>query len=300
LLGNNSGVETYTVDVSGTGTETRLTVDSAGNPVTKPTRTTTTFGAVGNSAVTDEITAIATALGLTAPTSTTSVNVTTPANGGTVVYSVQLSSSSGTTGRHHRGAVITVDANGNPVGDQRLPFGVIPSAIQAALNANKPSGATALDATSTQNVSVRSQNGVTTYSVVFTATGTETTVTVNAAGALASLPSKSTTDFQSISAAAQAELQKIATADGMSATIATTQSVSVYDEANGTTVYSVTLSATTSRGTRNVTISVDQNGNPTTLPNGGEFGGIFPPGDFGGGGGPDGGGSGGHHHHGGF
>ena len=63
-------------------------------------------------------------------------------------------------------------------------------------------------------------------------------------------------------------------------------------------MYSATLGAATSRGTRNITITVDQNGNPTTLPTGGEFGGIFPPGDFGGGGGSYGGGV--HHHHGGF
>src|SRR5690242_4327589 len=61
-LGNRNGLETYTVDIASTGTDTRLTVDVSGNPVTAPTRTTTTFGAISNTAVTSEINAIATAL----------------------------------------------------------------------------------------------------------------------------------------------------------------------------------------------------------------------------------------------
>jgi hypothetical protein len=287
-LGNKNGIETYTVDITGTGTDTKLTVDVTGTPVTAPTRSTTTFGAIANTAVTNEINAIATALGLTAATSTTSVDVTTP-SGGTSVYSVHLASAT-TTGRHHRGGTITVDANGNPVGNQRLPFSVIPTTIQNALNANAPAGATALASTSTQLATIRTENGVTTYSVTFTATGTTTTVTVNAAGVLTSLPTRTTTDFQSIPSAAQTELQTLATADGVTGTITSTQTVSAYNEGNGTTIYTVTLSATTASGTRTISISVDQNGNPTTPPGrgGGEWGGIFGGGGF-------------HHHgHGGF
>jgi len=62
FLGNSNGVETYTVLLSTTGTTpttTRLTVDVSGNAVTAPTRSTTTFGAINNAAVTNRINAIA-------------------------------------------------------------------------------------------------------------------------------------------------------------------------------------------------------------------------------------------------
>ena len=279
-LGNRNGLETYTVDITSTGTDTKLTVDVSGNPVTAPTRTTTTFGAITNTAVTSEINAIATAQGLTAPTADTTVNVTTP-SGGAAVYSLHLDSASTTIGRHHRGGEISVDAAGNPVGNQRLPFSVIPSTIQNALNANAPSGATALASDSTQSVSVRTINGVTTYSTTFTATGTTTTVTVDATGKLTTLPSSSKTDFQSIPSAAQTELQALATAKGVTGTISATQSVRAYNEGNGTTIYSVTLSTTSTSGrTHYVTLSVDLAVNPTVLPQGGgrgegDFAGIF-------------------------
>src|SRR4051812_33925949 len=96
ILGNFNGVETYTIDINGTGTQTRLTVDQHGDPVTAATRTSTTFGAINNSAVTDELTAIATALSLTAPTSSTPVEVTTTSDG-TITYSAALDSSTSTT-----------------------------------------------------------------------------------------------------------------------------------------------------------------------------------------------------------
>lgn len=290
FLGNSQGVETYTVDITGTGTNTRLTVDQNGNPVTAPTNSTTTFGAITNAAVTKEINAIATVLSLTAPTASTTVKVST-ANG-VSTYTVRLSKSGSTSGRN-RGTTISVDSNGNPVGDENLPFSVIPTAVQNGLNNNRPSGAAALAATSTQTVNVDTANGMTTYSTTFTASGTQTTVTVNANGQPTKLPSKSTTRFQNIPLAAQKELQTLAAADGVSGTISATQTVNVFDEGNGTTVYSVSLSAskTTSGGqtlTFNVTISVDQNGNPTVPPTeGGEVGNQFgeseggPPGEFG-------------------
>ena len=280
LLGNRNGVETYTIEVTGAGTDTRLTVDQNGNPVTAPVNSTGTFGAVP-SAVSTEINKIATALGLTAPASTDNVRVTTPASG-PAIYTIRLSGS--TSSLHRRGDVVSVDANGNPVGNQSLPFSALPTAIQNGLNGNRPSGATALDASSTQTVRVRTANGVTTYSTTFTTSGTSTTVTVNSSGQLATLPSHTTAQFSTIPQAAQTELQTLATANGVTTTIAPTQSVNVYDEANGTTIYSVTLPAnkTGSSGqtyTVNITISVDQAGNPTTPPGGdgegdGGFGGF--------------------------
>lgn len=279
-LGNSRGVETYTIDISGMGTTTRLTVDQSGNPVTAPTNGSTTFGAVP-SAVATELNAIATALSLTAPASTDTVRVSTPA-GGVATYTIRLVNSSASTARHSYGVTVTVDANGNPVGNQNLPFAALPTAIQSGLNSNRPSGATALDSTSTQSVRVRTANGVSTYSTTFTTSGTSTTVTVNAAGQLAKLPSRTTAQFQTIPAAAKTELQTLANANGVTGVISPTQTVNVYDEANGTTIYSVTLgsSRTGSSGqsyTVNLTISVDQAGNPTIPPqgDGGDFGGSF-------------------------
>jgi hypothetical protein len=268
FLGNSNGVETYTVRETSAGTVTRLTVDSAGHAVTAPTRGSTTFGAIDNAPVTDEINAIATALNLTAATSTTKVNTST-ASDGTITYSLRLTSASTTTtGKHSRGAVITVDSTGLPVGNQTLPFSTLPTAIQNGLSSHAPSG-TAIAAT--QKVRVATIDGVNTYSATFTSTGTRTTITVDSAGALVSLPTRSTTTFadSSIPAAAKTELQTLATDKGVSGTIADTQTVGVLTEVNGTTIYSVAL--TDSNGHR-VRISVDQAGNPTVPPNGGGLG----------------------------
>lgn len=306
-LGNRNGVETYSLLITSTGTQTDITVDQNGDPVTQPTLTTTTFGTLSgtgtgsDAAAAAEITAIAAALGLTAPASTDTVNVSTTA-GGAITYSIRLarsSSSTTTTGDddffEHHGETISVDANGNPVGAQELPFSVMPTKIQNGINAHLPTGATALATTSTQSVRVLTIDGTTYYSTTFDTSGTQTTVTVDAAGDLASLPSSSTADFSTIPAAAQTELQTLATANGVSGTIAGTQTVNVFNEGNGTTIYSVSLSATdsTTSQTYMITISVDQAGNPTVPPQnfatgpgdcgggfaGGGFAGLFGPGD---------------------
>ena len=285
FLGNRQGVETYTIDINGIGTQSVLTVDQNGNPVTAPTNGTTTAGTLP-AAVAAEATAIATALNLTVPASTANVQVTTPA-GGTAVYTLRLTASTTSTSTTSRGRTVSIDANGNPVGNQNLPFVAIPAAIQTALNNNRPSGATALATTSTQNVSIRTNGGVTTYSTTFTTTVTSTVVTVNAAGALASLPTHSTTTFSALSTVVQNAINALAADNGVTGTIAGTQTVKVYNEANGTTIYSVNVNGSkTGFGggafTYNLTLSVDQNGNPTTLPGGGgdEFGSSF--GGFGG------------------
>ena len=143
-------------------------------------------------------------------------------------------------------------------------------------------GATALTAAS--KVAVRTLNGVTTYSAVYAGTGTRTTVTVNAAGILANLPGNTTVNYSTIPSAAKTSLQSLATTAGYIGTIPDTQSVNAYDEANGTTIYTVTLAVTDSSGTtttRNVSISVDQIGNPTVSPRGGGEGGCHGHGGFG-------------------
>jgi hypothetical protein len=295
-LNNVNGIETYSVTLISTGTVSRLTVDENGNPVTQPTQSTTTWatldgtGAGSDSTAAAEISAIATALDLTAPTSTTVINVTTTA-AGAVTYSVMLSKSSSSSGSSNDTTAaayipanlainVVVDSAGNPVGNQRLPFSVIPNSIQTALNNNAPTGATALADTSTQSVNVRTVDGVVTYSVPFTVSGTTTTVTVDLAGDLTSLPTTSTTTFDDLSSVVQGELQTLATADGFSGTITSTQSVTVLTQANGTILYSITVSASSTdpsgtSHTFNITLTVDANGNPTTLP--GDHGGPVSP-----------------------
>ena len=271
-LGNANGIETYAITLSGTGTISRLTVDQNGKAVIPPTHSNTTFSAVGNAAVTDEITNIATALNLTAPTDSTPVSVTT-ASDGTSTYAVRLSSAT-PTWHAWRGTVITVDASGNPVGDQRLPLSVMPDPIKTGLTTNAPAGATAL--TDTSLVNVRTANGVTFYSATYNSAGTTSVVTVNSAGTPTSLPSVTQVDFSTVPQAAQTELQTLATAAGVADPISTTQPVLAFAEGNGTTVYSATLRATvTARNgatyTRPVTVSSDQNGNATVPPTGNCF-----------------------------
>jgi hypothetical protein len=280
FLGNRNGVETYSIDISGTGTESVLTVDQDGNPVTAPTNGTTTYGAVP-AAVSTEASTIATALSLTVPASTADVSVTTPSVG-TSVYTIHFTSSSTSTTTHTHGRTVQINADGDPVGNGSLPFSAIPTAIQTALNTNRPSAATALATTSTQAVHYADVDGVQTYSTTFTTSGTSTTVTVNASGDLAKLPTHTTTTFSALSTTVQNAISTLATDNGVTTAIASTAKVYVYTEANGTIIYSVTVSGskTGSSGTTytfDLTISVDENGNPTTLPsdNGDGGGGYF-------------------------
>ncbi len=288
FLNNLGGTEVFSMDITGAGTETILTVDQFGNAYTKPVRSSTTWatlsgsGTGSNAAATAEISAIATALNLTTPTATTAVRAVT--QGTKVVYSVSLSKISTTSSKRRQSFVtIAVDQNGNPAGNQDLPFSVMPSAVQAGINTNRPTGATALDASSTQTVQVRTKNGVLSYTAAFTSTGTTTNVSVNSSGQLTALPTTSTAVFSAIPQAEQTQLQTLATANGYSGTIAAAQSVSVYDEANGTVLYTVRLPATkmNKSGTTytiNIAVTSDQSGNPTTLPRGGyerfNFGGF--------------------------
>ena len=137
--------------------------------------------------------------------------------------------------------MITVDSDGNPAGNEDVPFSVLPGAIQKGINANIPTGATALATDSTQTVNVRTIDGVVLYTTTFTTSGASTKVTVNSAGDAASLPTTTTTTFGTLTKTVQNELQTLATANGVTTTIADTQSINVYTEANGTVLYSATL-----------------------------------------------------------
>ncbi len=278
-LANVNGIETYSVRISDAGAVTTLTVDQLGDLVTAPTTTTTTFGTLSgtgtgsNTAASSEISTIASSLSLTAPTADTNVIAVT--DDGKTTYSVRLQHSSTSNSKHPRGVLITVDSDGNPAGNEDVPFSVLPSAIQKGINANIPTGATALATDSTQTVNVRTIDGVVLYTTTFTTSGASTKVTVNSAGDAASLPTTTTTTFSALTKTVQNELQTLATANGVTTTIADTQSINVYTEANGTVLYSATLSATSTKNTSvtfDITITVDADGNPTTLPRSDLFG----------------------------
>ena len=295
-LGNSSGVETYSVTITSTGTVSTLTVDATGTAVTQPTHTTTTYADLQTSdaAAATGLSAIVTADGETALASTDTIDVTTAADG-TVTYSLRPAAAPDTTSTSTSssidatpkfGGVISVNGAGVAVGDQTVAFSVLPTAIQNGLNAGAPTGATALTSSSTQDVRVQTIDGVVLYSTKFTVTGTDTMTTVNIAGAAASLPTTTTADFSTIPTAAQTELQSLATAEGSTDTIATTASVSVYTEASGVVLYSLQVSVpdatttssstttSTTTSTHDVTLTVDASGNPTVLPAGGFGGGV--------------------------
>jgi hypothetical protein len=286
-LANVNGAEAYSVTITSAGAVTKLTVDAMGDEVTPPSSSKTTFGELSgtgtgsDTAASNAISSIATALGLTAPTSTTGVRALT--ENGVTTYSVRLAHSSSTS-THPRMVTLTVDSAGNAVGNEDVPFSVLSSTIQAGINTLVPTGSTALAADSTQTVNVRTIDGVVLYSTTFTSTGASTKVTVNSTGAAASAPTQTTTTFGALSSAVQTAIQTLATANGVSGTIASDQTINVYTEANGTLLYSVTLSATSKKDTSvtfDLTITVDSDGNPTVLPRQSLFG---PPEGFGGGG----------------
>ena len=284
-MGNKNGTETYTTTVTGTGTSSTLTVDQNGNPVTAPTVTTTTFGAITNTAVTDEINAIATALNLTAPDSSTSVTVITPASG-PVIYTILLSPATSTS-THHRftpPTTVSVDDAGDPVGNQTLPLSVFSSTIQNALTGVAAPATLNSPLAHVARLRLRHLTVRQLIPPLSAPTGIVTTVTVNAAGTLTSLPSTSVVPFSSLDASVQTALQTLAADEGFTGTIDGTQNVTAYDEGNGTIVYSVRVSITTTTDsgasyTYSLTVSVDQNGNPTVPPTpssgAGPFGGFF-------------------------
>jgi hypothetical protein len=265
LLHNVGGVEAYTVDITGTGTKTVLTVNAKGAPVTLPTRSTTTWGVLdgagagSNPAAAAEISAIVTAENLTAPTDSTTINVVT-FSGGTSIYSLKLDKSG--HGKHVKSTRIFVNSDGDPVGNQILPFSVMVPAVQQGLINAAPAGS-GLTSSSTQAVYVRSYDGVATYTMTFRTTGTVTTITVDKTGALVNRPRRTDTTFSSIPLAAQAELSALAVDDGDTTAIGASHKVTSFAETNGTTVYRILLATA---GGEQFRISVDENGDPTVPP----------------------------------
>jgi hypothetical protein len=291
-LGTEDGIETYTIDETNSS---NLTVDSFGNTITQPSQSSTTFGAITNSAVIKEINTIASALGLTAPTSSSTVTVLTSASGATS-YAIHLdpsssssssSSSNATPDYSAFGRTVVVDSNGNPAGDEILPLSVFSAAIQNGLTSNAPAGATEL--TSTSPVHVQTIDGVRLYTAVYSSSGVLSAVTVNSAGTLTSKPTSTTVDFSTLPTVTQSELKSWAAAEGVTTTIADTQQVIQTTEPNGSVLYTVQLEATASNSTSDsnsttdsnstetypITLTVDSSGNPTVLGAATGYGGFF-------------------------
>jgi hypothetical protein len=180
----NSTTTYYTVVLTpSTGTSIRLTSDENGNPVTPPTSSTTTFGAITDTAATNELTVLASALSLTAPASTDNVTVRTA--DGLTTYTISLAPASG-TGHNVR---LTVDAAGNPAGNESVPFSAL-SSLNSTIANGLTTLATAQSQTipSSQKVRVETSGGQTTYTVRLSSSGQSFTFTVDDTGAAATLP----------------------------------------------------------------------------------------------------------------
>lgn len=166
------GVTTYTVDLTSNGETYMFTVNTAGTLVSSTVPQ--TFGSITDTAVTTELTTLASALKLTAPTSASVVYVTTNSSGST--YSLTLTNSTG----HGHPTTLTVDSNGNPIGNDTIPFSALPTAISDGLTAL----ATTYGATinSTESVQVQTIKGVTTYTVTLRSAGQRISLTVDTSG----------------------------------------------------------------------------------------------------------------------
>jgi len=262
-LGNTDGVETFSVTLKSTGAKTTYEVDENGNPITAPSHSKTTFAAINSNAST-EINAIATAENLTAPGTATKVQVNTGINGVTT-YSVNLTPVISSTGHHHHTpppVTVTVDSAGDPLAPSSLPFSVMLPAVQSTFIQNAPAGVT-LTSASTNKVNIQTIDGTIVYFMTFKSTGTRTTLYVDAGGTLVNLPSTTQTTLANVPSPAATELQTLATADGVTGTFATTQTVSELTEPSGSIFF--TVDAKTSSG-KKIAITVDQTGNPTVPP----------------------------------
>jgi hypothetical protein len=177
----NSSTTYYTVDLTpSTGTVIKLTSDQAGNPVTSPTSTQTTFGDSSiPAAATAEITSLASVLNATAPVSSDAVTVNTADGLTTYTISLAPSSTSSSTGNIR----ITVDAAGNPAGHMTIPFSALPTTIANGLTTLATADSTTIP--TTQDVYVRTSGGVTTYTVDLNSSGQSLQLTVDTTGAAA-------------------------------------------------------------------------------------------------------------------
>ena len=187
---------------------------------------------------------------------------------GVTTYSVRLTHSSSSSSKHPRGVTITVDADGNPAGNEDVPFSVLPTTIQNGINALGPTGSTALAASQRRpSMSARSMAWCSTRLPLRAAAHRPRSRSTPPERPRAFQPNDD--DFGALTSTVQTAIQTLATANGVSGTIASTQSINVYTEANGTVLYRATLSTTSTKNTSvtfDITITVDSDGNPTVLP----------------------------------
>jgi uncharacterized protein YpmB len=194
IVRTSGGQTTYTVRLTNSnGTETIVTVDSAGNVVT---RTMPTFSTIQFSAAPSAVQA---GLQAIAPSGTTisgtqNVYVLT-VNSTTSYYTVNLpaSSSSTSTAAWNSGTRLTVDENGLPAGNQQILYSQLAAGpandqvISTALQNLAPSGTTIAG---TQTVQVNTTNGETTFTVELTGSNSSVTeITVDSSGDAVSSPS---------------------------------------------------------------------------------------------------------------
>jgi hypothetical protein len=278
---HTSAVTTVPKVVKATTTTTTTPTDSDGDgdgSGSGKSSNSTTYSALQTSdaAAATELQTLATADGQTiAGTQSVSVH---QINSTTTYYSVVLAPSAGTEIK------LTTDQAGNPVvppTSSQTTFG--DSSIPAAATAEITSLASLLGATapvSTDAVTVRTANGLTTYTISLAPSTTSTTtgdirITVDAAGNPAG-PMK--IPFSALPAKVSAGLTTLATAD--STTIPTTQDVFIHT-GGGVTTYTVDLNSSG----QSLQLTVDTTGAAATPASGGDgFGGGGGWGDRGGGG----------------
>jgi hypothetical protein len=229
----------------------------------------------GHAAAAAEFSLIASTMGLAAPSASSSVKVFTD-GAGTNTYTMALNPIPAAKAKAKAAApgrdklTVSVDEAGNPVGEASLPFAVFSTAIQDGINALAPAGM-GLFSNSMQLVKVRTLFGATSYSTTFSRPGSVTKVAVTAAGSPATMPYKSADLFFNSPMNAQLGILSLANALGYVGDIDAIAPIAVFNEGNGQSIYTITLPVSTTLANGRtvnymITISVDQDGNPTTMP----------------------------------
>jgi len=155
----------------------------------------------------------------------------------------------------------TSSASSLPADGGNVQFSLIPAAAQTELNTL--SGTTLA---ATQNVTLGNSNGVETYSVRLTGTGTTSVYTSDLKGNPVTAPVSSTTTVASLPATVSAEVAQIVAVTSLNVSApAATDTVNVLTYSSGQVVYAVTLPSTsTSKWARGLTVSIDAAGNPVS------------------------------------
>lgn len=217
-----SGTTVYATIVSVNGRNSKIAVDSSGNPL---------FGTISFSNAPSAVkTALQAQAGSTTIAGTQSVQIHTLGNG-TTVYSTVLSANGEQT-------FIAVDSNGNTItklshggsgSQQTIQFSSAPQVVQTALQ-TAAAGATI---PATQTLAVHTLNGTTVYSTEVAVNGQQTDVAADSTGRIL----EGVIQFGAAPAAVRTGLQALA--PGL--TIPATQLVHVNAKGTTNTIYSTTV-----------------------------------------------------------